>query len=254
MSKHWDGFLSYCKCVSVTTLTQKAHQGKGLSLEELQHRVNNECVIHRIEPKFGLSPRTAPTPNNSMPEDPKWRICQNFTQVNKVTKVTPTLQGNIRAKQQQLSGHRWVSGFDFVAGFYTMPVHPESQPYTAFYGKGYFWYKHMPFGLTGSPLTFANMMAKHMPDLLQDKTMKSFVIILLSPTHSKQIQAEWSKFGRNRFLVNTQPNFTSTWNTLTKFWPQSDYSTQICLDPSPSRFQPHSYQIPLKMAKIPSHS
>ncbi|KAG6818870.1 hypothetical protein H0H93_000737 [Arthromyces matolae] len=32
------------KCVSPTTLAQKAHAGEGLSLEELQHRVNDECI------------------------------------------------------------------------------------------------------------------------------------------------------------------------------------------------------------------
>jgi hypothetical protein len=52
-------------------------------------------------------------------------------------------QGDIRAKQQCLSGHRWVSGFDFAAGFYAVLVDPESRPYTAFYveGRGYYWYK-----------------------------------------------------------------------------------------------------------------
>ena len=34
------------KCVSPTTLAQKTHEGKGLRLEELQHRVNDECITH----------------------------------------------------------------------------------------------------------------------------------------------------------------------------------------------------------------
>ena len=50
-----------------------------------------------------------------------------------------------------------ISGFDFASGFYAVPMEPKSRPYTAFYveGKGYFWYKHMPFGLTGAPSTCA---------------------------------------------------------------------------------------------------
>ena len=176
------GLIKACKpenvkCVSATTLTQKAHQGKGLSLEELQHRVNDECIAHRMEPKFDLPPRKAPTPDDSIPDDPKWRICQNFSQINRITKVAPMPQGDIRAKQQRLSRHKWVSGFDFAAGFYVVLVDPESRPYTAFYveGRGYFWYKRMPFGLTGAPSTFANMTAKHMYDLLADETMELFV-------------------------------------------------------------------------------
>ena len=176
------GIIKACKpedvkCVSATTLAQKTHQSKGLSLEELQHRVNDECIAHGMEPRFDLPPRTVPTPNDSTPEDPNWRICQNFTQVNRITKVAPMPQGDIRAKQQCLSGHRWVSGFNFATGFYAVLVDPESRLYTVFYveGRRYFWYKQMPFGLTGAPSTFADMTAKNMYDLLADKTMELFV-------------------------------------------------------------------------------
>jgi transposase InsO family protein len=164
------------KCISATTLAQKTHQGKGHSLGELQHRVNDQCVANGMDPRFDLPPRTSPTPEDTG-DNPKWRICQNFSQVNKITKVAPMPQGDIRAKQQRLSGHRWVSGFDFAAGFYAVIVDPESRPYTAFYveGRGYFWYKRMPFGLTGAPSMFANMTAKHLYDLLSDGTMELLV-------------------------------------------------------------------------------
>jgi hypothetical protein len=77
------------KCVSATTLAQKAHQGIGLALGELQHRVNDECIAHGMETKFDLPPRTEPTPEDGPVEDPKWRICQNFSQINKITKIAP---------------------------------------------------------------------------------------------------------------------------------------------------------------------
>jgi Reverse transcriptase (RNA-dependent DNA polymerase) len=118
-----------------------------------------------------------PTPTDETTEEPKWRICQNFAQINRITKVAPMPQGDIRTKQQRLSGHRWVSGFDFAARFYTVLVDLESRPYTAFYveGRGYFWYTRMPFGLTGAPSTFANMTANNMHDLLVDEVMELFV-------------------------------------------------------------------------------
>ena len=165
------------KCISPTTLAQKTHQGKGHSLGELQHRVNDECITHGMEPRFDLPPRTAPTPDDTDQDDPKWRICQNFSQINRITKVAPMPQGDIRAKQQRLSGHRWVSGFDFAAGFYAVIVDPESRPYTAFYveGRGYFWYKRMPFGLTGAPSTFGNMTATHLYELIVEEIMELFV-------------------------------------------------------------------------------
>lgn len=164
------------KCISPTTLAQKAHQGKGHSLAELQHRVNDECITNGMEPRFDLPPRTTPTPNDDA-QEPKWRICQNFAQVNKITKVAPMPQGDIRAKQQRLSGHRWVSGFDFAAGFYAVLMDPESKPYTAFYveGRGYYWYRRMPFGLTGAPSTFGTVTADNMYDLLAEEIMELFV-------------------------------------------------------------------------------
>jgi hypothetical protein len=166
------------KCVSPTTLAQKVHSNPGLNLEELQHRVNEQCIPHSITTPFSLPPRSLPTPDDeSDKSEPKWRICQNFSQINKVTKIAPMPQGDIRAKQQRLSGHRWVSGFDFAAGFYAVTVDPDSRPYTAFYveGRGYFWYKRMPFGLTGAPSTFGHMTATRMHGPIADGTMELFV-------------------------------------------------------------------------------
>lgn len=177
------GIIEQClpdqvKCVSPTTLAQKAHAGSGLVLEELQHRTNDECIAHGFEPFFNLPPRSQPTPDDeSDKSEPKWRICQNFSQINKVTKIAPMPQGDIRAKQQRLSGHRWVSGFDFAAGFYAVTVDPESRPYTAFYveGRGYFWYIRMPFGLTGAPSTFGHMTATRMHEPIAEGIMELFV-------------------------------------------------------------------------------
>ena len=165
------------KCISATTLAQKTHEGKGHSLDELQHRVNDECIAHGMEPRFNLPPRTTPTPSDDTTSKPKWRTCQNFSQINKITKTAPMPQGDIRAKQQRLSSHRWVSGFNFAAGIYTVTVNPKSRPYTAFYieGRGYFWYKCMPFSLTGVPSTFADMTAKQLHNLLVDEIMELFV-------------------------------------------------------------------------------
>ena len=177
------GVLEQCepgqvKCVSPTTLAQKVHEGAGLTLEELQHRINDQCVANGFEPHFQMPPRTTPTPNDEVASsEQKWRICQNFGEVNKLTKIAPMPQGDIRTKQQRLSGHRWVSIFDFTAGFYAVEVAEESRPYTAFYveGRGYFWYAKMPFGLTGAPSTFAHMTAQHLHDLLAQEIMELFV-------------------------------------------------------------------------------
>jgi hypothetical protein len=47
-----------------------------------------------------------------------------FCSVEKGTEVAPMPQGDILAKQQHLSSHRFISVFDFASGFYAIEV-PE---------------------------------------------------------------------------------------------------------------------------------
>ena len=79
-------------------------------------------------------------------------------------------------KQQALCGHRWVSVFDFAAGFYTVEIAPESRPYTVFYmpGRGYFAYCQMPFGLTSAPSCFNEVTGRALHDLV-DTIIQLFV-------------------------------------------------------------------------------
>ena len=168
------------KCVSPTTLAQKAHESGGLTLEELQHKVNDECAAAGLEPYFNLPPKPRETQSTSTEKPskpPKWRICQNFAELNKVTEIAPMPQGDIRMKQLSISGHRWLILFDFASGFYAVKVAEESRPYTAFYveGHGHFWYKRMPFGLTGAPSGFAYMTGTHLYDMVADGSIELFV-------------------------------------------------------------------------------
>ena len=175
------GIIEQCspsdvKCIAPIILAQKAHEGQGLTLDELRYRVNEECVAAGLEPAFETG--TKPTRNKEQkPGDQKWRICMNYGEINKHTVIAPMPQGDIRLKQQNVSGHRWVCTFDFASGFYAVTIDPKSRPYTCFYveGRGYFWCVRMPFGLTGAPSTFAEMTAKHLHDLLADGTMELFV-------------------------------------------------------------------------------
>ena len=162
------------KCCGATTLAKKAHEGGGLLLEELQLKVNDLCTEEGYKPAFvNLLLPWSPAPDEPrdkhFPEPKqKWQVCQDFPDVNKVTKVVPMPQGDIRMKQHQLSSHRWISTFNFAAGFYTCLIPVEEQPYICFYvkGRGYFSYKQMLFGLTGALSTFAGMTANTLGDLV----------------------------------------------------------------------------------------
>ena len=158
------------KCCGATTLAKKAHEGEGLTIDSLKHRVNDQCIAAGLPAPFEeLPPREETAADHSAPEaQTKWRVCQDFAELNKVTQVPPMPQGDIRPKQQALSGHRWVTVFDFANGFYACEIRPEDRPYICFYveGRGYFSYKRMPFGLTGAPSTFSEMTARALGDLV----------------------------------------------------------------------------------------
>jgi len=89
----------------------------------------------------------------------------------------PVPQGDIRAKQLQLLGHRYVHIFDSAAGFYGIAIHPDSQLYITFYleGCGHFAYECMLFGITGGPSKFGHMVGQCLHDLITDRTCENFV-------------------------------------------------------------------------------
>jgi hypothetical protein len=72
------------KCAAAMVLAKKAHEKRGLTLEELRHRVNTQCQQGGLLPAFTL-------PEQEVEEDivlqqlegpQKWQICQNFNEVN----------------------------------------------------------------------------------------------------------------------------------------------------------------------------
>lgn len=163
------------KCVSPITLTQKVHMKEGLSMDELKHCVNEECIanghpVHKVDGSTHYTPATAD--DVDMTYDPthpqKWHICQNYAVLNRVTHVFPMPQGDICTKQRRLSGHWWIHGFDFASGFYAVTIPEEYQPYLAYYieGRGFHTQKRMPFRLTGAPATFAYITAEKLGDIL----------------------------------------------------------------------------------------
>ena len=160
------------KCCGASTLAKKAHEGDGLMLDALKYRVNNQCIIAGFPSAFQDLPPIKSTSTNLDTSPPipqnKWQVCQDFTELNWVMKVPPMPQGDIQRKQQNLSGHRWITVFDFANGSYACEIRPEDQPYVCFYveGRGYYAYMQMPFGLTGALSMFAGMTAVAIGDLM----------------------------------------------------------------------------------------
>jgi hypothetical protein len=130
------------KCTVTTVIAQKAHKPTGLTCKELQQCINDQCRTAGEPPAFELPEREVDPLQAAQPiEGPhKWCICQNFGQLNKVTKIIPMPQGDLLGKQQRLSSYRYISIFNFTSGFYAIQVPDKWRPYLAFYmeSRGYF--------------------------------------------------------------------------------------------------------------------
>ena len=118
--------IPHIKHVVPTVLMQKTHDTNGgMTLIDLQQELNHQCEGANIPAPF--MKQHAMTKEQQLAMDvqkgpPKWRVMQNFTELNKATQIPPMFQGDICAKQQQLSGHRYVSVFDFASGFYAIEI------------------------------------------------------------------------------------------------------------------------------------
>lgn len=168
------------KCCSPITLAPKEHSSSGTSVEQLRAMVNEQCKSAGINPPFATEtsqPNTEHETGQTGPKERKWRICINYSAINKVTEVFPFPQGDIRAKQQRLSGHRWICQLDFASGFYALEVPIEARPYLAYFveGLGYFAPIRMPFGATGAPSSFSHAFAENLADVVHAIGMELFV-------------------------------------------------------------------------------
>jgi len=168
----------FIKNLSSTNLAPKEAGKMGLTRTEVLRQVNRECEKNGLPPFWEQIPAgdesnqeaVLEAAEDEKPNTPKtkWRVCHAFNALNKATQVPPFPAGDLRAKQEFAAGHRWASVIDFAAGYYAVPLDDESVPYVAFYveGRGYYVYLRMPFGLTGAPATFCEMVAIALDDMI----------------------------------------------------------------------------------------
>ncbi|KAJ7439824.1 hypothetical protein FB451DRAFT_1415471 [Mycena latifolia] len=84
------------KCVSPIKLAEKEHDGGGMTHDELKHALNDECIRAGLPRIYDLPLRDSAEPDTQPRKAPKWRICQNFHELNELLKVVPFPQGDIR--------------------------------------------------------------------------------------------------------------------------------------------------------------
>lgn len=151
--------------VSPSNVVPKPGGANEPSLEYLQMLANRACEQAGLPVRYPLAQESPPAP---APKEAKFRLVHNFAEVNELTKIPAFPMGDLAAKQRAVAGYRFVNTIDFASGFNALPMEEESIKYTGFYveGKGHYVYLRMPFGLTGAPTSFCEMLADALHDLL----------------------------------------------------------------------------------------
>ncbi|RRC79860.1 reverse transcriptase-like protein, partial [Escherichia coli] len=94
----------------------------------------------------------------------KWRVCIDFTDLNKACPKDPFPLPHIDAMVDATAGHELLTFMDAYSGYNQILMHTNDQEKTAFMtDKGIYCYKVMPFGLKNAGSTYqrlVNMMFK----------------------------------------------------------------------------------------------
>ena len=91
----------------------------------------------------------------------KWRVCVDFTDLNKACSKDPFPMPRIDQLVNATVGHPQMSFLDAVQGYHQIPLASEDQEKTIFVTPtGNYHYKVMPFGLKNAGSTYQRMMTK----------------------------------------------------------------------------------------------
>lgn len=87
--------------------------------------------------------------------DGSWRFCNDFRQLNKVTKFDTYPMPRIDELIDRLGTARYMTTLDLTKGYWQIPLAESAKEKTAFVTPdGAFQYKRMPVGLQNAPATF----------------------------------------------------------------------------------------------------
>ena len=91
----------------------------------------------------------------------KWRVCIDFTDLNKACPKDSFLMPKINQLVDATVGHPRMSFLDAFQGYHQIPLALDNQEKTAFVTLiGNFHYKVMPFGLKNAGSTYQRMMTR----------------------------------------------------------------------------------------------
>lgn len=113
----------------------------------------------------------------------KWRMCVDYTNLNKACPKDPFPLPSIDALVDNSSGYEYLSLMDAYSGYNQIPMHRSDEEKTAFItDRGTYCYTMLPFGLKNVVATYQRMMTKIFGNLM-GKSVEVYIddIIVKTP-------------------------------------------------------------------------
>jgi hypothetical protein len=104
----------------------------------------------------------------------KWRMCVNYTGLNKACPKDPFPLPHINQVVDSTSSYEVLSFLDAYLGYHQIMMKESDQPTTAFTPFGSYCYVRMSFGLTNAGATFQRCMIECFCDLI-GRTIEAYV-------------------------------------------------------------------------------
>jgi hypothetical protein len=137
--------------------------------EEVERLLKIEAIREVLYPQW-LSNTVVVKKKNG-----KWRVCVDFTDLNKACPKDPFPLPKIDQLVDSTAGHERMSFLDAFQGYHQIALRREDQEKTAFITpRGVFCYKVMPFGLKNAGATYQRMVTKMFSELL-GKTVEVYI-------------------------------------------------------------------------------
>ena len=137
----------------------------------------------------------------------KWRVCIDFTNLNKACPKDPFPLPKIDQLVDATSSHQRMSFLEAFQGYHQIAMNPVDQEKTAFITpRGIFCYRVMPFGLKNAGAIYQRMITKMFSSQL-GKTVEVYiddmvVKSVLAEDHLRDLQAVFNTLRKHRLKLN----------------------------------------------------